>query len=240
MPNTSVNQAGARGIAPSAAPTSALVAVIFATLALPILSGCSHLGWPARLAGPEKSANRAKRHQASEPVREAADSNRQEALLLAAETRWREGETADCERLLHQLLEAFPSSADGRRMLAELYLSTDRPGQASAEFERLLAEIPDSLELQYQYAVSLESTGRIAESEAILARIAARAAPQSWLADAAQRPAPGSLGQGVERGNGERSLIAQRPVSPVAFRTGEPTPMPPANPRRETPTTFYR
>jgi predicted Zn-dependent protease len=153
-------------------------------------SGCSMANWTQKLATPQREQLSA-RAQTKASMKSAIESNREQALLLAAETRWSDDDPADCERLLNRLLENNPDCHVAQRMLAELYLSTGRPQLALREFQYLLDREPNSLELQYQCAAALEASGHPAEAGAMFERVAASASPESWLAATPNRGAQG-------------------------------------------------
>ena len=173
----------------SALATSALSTSALATLALLATStGCSMTNWSHHVAPPNARAT--SRTQNSESIDSAIDSSREEALLLAAESRWSEGDPADSERLLNRILESRPESQEAQRMLAELHLATGRPQLALREFGLLLDRDRNSLELQYQYATALEENGRVAEANQLFQRVASSANPDSWLAATMNRSTP--------------------------------------------------
>lgn len=153
-----------------------------ATLALLLASsGCSLTNWSQKLVTPQNEEVAA-RAQTKESMKSAIESDRERALLLAAESRWKDDDPADCERLLNRLLENNPECRDALRMLAELHLSTGKPHLALREFQYLLDREPNSLELQYQCAAALEASGHPEEARAMFERVAASASPDSWLA----------------------------------------------------------
>ncbi|MEO2008293.1 MAG: hypothetical protein ABGX22_06345, partial [Pirellulaceae bacterium] len=65
----------------------------------------------------------------------------------------------------------------------ELYLATDRPQLALKEFSLLLQDDPESLDLQYHYAVALEDAGREADANRQFHELAEAAGPDSWLSN---------------------------------------------------------
>ena len=152
-------------------------------------SGCSIAKLSNKLTPPHTEKQTA-RSQTKDSMESAINADRERALLLAAESRWRDDDPADCERLLDRLLENNPESRDAQRMLAELHLATGRPHLALREFQYLLNSEPNSLELQYQYAAALEETGNIHEANSMFERIANSANPESWLAATLNRPSP--------------------------------------------------
>ncbi|HIM30025.1 MAG TPA: hypothetical protein EYG57_10730 [Planctomycetes bacterium] len=165
---------------PTCKAGKALLVVVGAVV---LASGCSSVTRPFQTSVllPEVEASENSRSEDS--LQSAISDNREQALLSMAEDRWQSGDSLDCEKLLNRLLESTPDSRDGLQMLAELYLATDRPQLALKEFSLLLQDDPESLDLQYHYAVALEDAGREADANRQFHELAEAAGPDSWLSN---------------------------------------------------------
>lgn len=180
-------------------------------------SGCSTLSRSVQPSGGLPDAATLEHSPSEDTIGLAIAANREQALLLAAEERWRSGDPLDCEKLLQRLLESSPESRDGLQMLAELHLATDRPEMAMEELSVLLQEDGESLDLKYHYAVALEAAGRQTEADRHFAGIARVAGPNSWLAELPRSfgPSPTLFTPGTTVKNKEAvikaaSLVGQR------------------------------
>ncbi|MCE9528233.1 MAG: tetratricopeptide repeat protein [Planctomycetales bacterium] len=87
------------------------------------------------------------------------ESQRDQAQLQAAMNRWKEGNTAACERALASLVGQRPQFVDAHVQYAELMLSQNNPGGAANQLREALQLAPDRADIHHSLAIALEAGG---------------------------------------------------------------------------------
>jgi predicted Zn-dependent protease len=90
---------------------------------------------------------------------QAYESQRADALYLAACSRWEEDNLEACEKTLQQLLALQPTHKLGRLMLADLFAATDRLPQAERELTGLLRNAPNDPQIHHSLGLFFETVG---------------------------------------------------------------------------------
>ena len=87
------------------------------------------------------------------------ENQRDTAQLQAAMNRWKEGNTAACERALASLVEQRPHFVEARVQYAELMLSQNNPAGAANQLREALQLAPDRADIHHSLAIALEAGG---------------------------------------------------------------------------------
>ncbi|MFN0021538.1 MAG: tetratricopeptide repeat protein [Pirellulaceae bacterium] len=87
------------------------------------------------------------------------ESQRDQAQLQAAMNRWKEGNTAACERALASLVGQRPQFVEARVQYAELMLSQNNPSGAANQLREALQLAPDRADIHHSLAIALEAGG---------------------------------------------------------------------------------
>ena len=87
------------------------------------------------------------------------ENQRDTAQLQAAMNRWKEGNTAACERALASLVEQRPQFVEARVQYAELMLSQNNPAGAANQLREALQLAPDRADIHHSLAIALEAGG---------------------------------------------------------------------------------
>jgi tetratricopeptide (TPR) repeat protein len=90
------------------------------------------------------------------------ESQRDTAQLQAALNRWKEGNTAACERALASLVEQRPRFVEARVQYAELFLSQNNPAAAEHQLREAIGLAPGRADIHHSLAMALEAGGNSA------------------------------------------------------------------------------
>lgn len=108
--------------------------------------------------------------------------------LLAARTRIANRDAAGAEQALRKAIELDSSLMGAYGMLGQLYLTQQKPDQAVAEFERIVAQQPNNVAAHTLIALLFQMTGKNAEAQqryekilAIDSRAAVAANNLAWM-----------------------------------------------------------
>lgn len=201
-------------------------------------------GWPllaaavgcASLNAPDPTAQdiTQKRQQRAEEAVRAFESKRDFAEFQAALGRWNQSGAKDCEEGLQRLLQRNPNHRDARLLMAELYLTNNRPQAAFSQAEQALRAHPDDARVQYTVGLLLDATGQSSGALAYYER-ATKLDPDNELygvsyhtalqaAKQAEAPTAGSTGPSSDLSNTspQPALSAPDPTAQYA----KPLPLP--------------
>ncbi|MBM3999716.1 MAG: tetratricopeptide repeat protein [Planctomycetes bacterium] len=103
-----------------------------------------------------------------------------DAAVAQGAARWREGDAAECERLLREALAREPNHRAARMLLADLLADQGRVDESERELGERLRVDPRDAQAHHSLGLLLESTGR--RDEALAAyRDAVRHEPENPL-----------------------------------------------------------
>jgi predicted Zn-dependent protease len=114
------------------------------------------------------------RVERAERVVKEFDARRNQALLTAAQTSWRQGDAEGCRDSLDKILERDPNHRGAILLQAEIDLDADKPAEAVAGLRRLLAATPNDADIAYRLGVALAADDSLAEALPYLRAAAAQ------------------------------------------------------------------
>ena len=118
--------------------------------------GCSSLS----VSDPSGEGISEKRQQRTEEAVRSFESSRDSAQYQAALACWNQHDVKGCEEGLRRLLQRNPNYRDAQLLMAEVYLTSNRPQEAFNCVEQALAAHPNDARVQYTMGLLLDTTGQ--------------------------------------------------------------------------------
>jgi tetratricopeptide (TPR) repeat protein len=113
-----------------------------------------------------------KRQQRNRAAVSRMDAGRDRAQLVAAQALWDQGDIDGCQERLEAILARSPDHPVARLLLAELLFITERPREAIAQLDPMLAAHPENARVQYTMGLLMDSIGQRAAALAHYRRAA--------------------------------------------------------------------
>lgn len=139
-----------------------------AKIASPAKQSPTPVPTPPPAAKPAKPLPRAAplTREKQQAVIEQFEQNRDQAQLGAAIDRWKQGNSAEAELLLTQLLARNPQHVEARRTLADLCAAKPDLAAAREHLTYLVEHSPSDAQAHHSLGLVLETQGRRAEATA--------------------------------------------------------------------------
>jgi tetratricopeptide (TPR) repeat protein len=118
-------------------------------------SGCAGLG---RLSSSTVDIDAQQEQRAAEAL-ESFETKRDDAQLMAAQARWREGNLKACRQGLEELLARDPTHLESRALLIQVLLSEEKYDLARGYLDQVLAERPADAKAHHTMGLVLQLQG---------------------------------------------------------------------------------